>query len=101
MLARTVKPCGPDAELLASSSAEAMFGLTGPAKLQQIRKSDGGTAVHRGERGVSRKTIVQGKPGEPGLDLYARARFSCFAYETVGATRTRLSLRPLITRVAR
>src|SRR4029077_3990166 len=40
-----------------------------------------------------------GKAGCSPLNLYARVRISCtFAHETAGAARTRLSLRPLLTK---
>jgi hypothetical protein len=62
---RTAKPCGPDAATLASSSWEASFlGMTVATK-----------PVHRGELGISRKTIAQGMPdpfGEP-VVTYLRA----------------------------
>ena len=61
---RTTQPCGPDAATLASSSWEASFlGMTVATK-----------PVHRGERGVSRKTIAQGMPdpfGEPVVTILA------------------------------
>jgi hypothetical protein len=64
-LSRTAKPCGPDAATLASSSREASFlGMTVAKK-----------PVHRGELGISRKTIAQGMPdpfGEP-VVTYLRA----------------------------
>jgi hypothetical protein len=61
---RTAKPCGPDAATLASSSWEASFlGMTVATK-----------PVHRGELGISRKTIAQGMPdpfGEPVVTMLA------------------------------
>ena len=64
---RTAKPCGPGAAMLASSSWEASFlGATVARK-----------PVHRGERGVSRKTIAQGRPECFPLNLYARVRLFC------------------------
>jgi hypothetical protein len=52
---RTAKPCGPDTPTLVSSSREASFlGTT-------VARKPG----HRGERGISRKTIAQETPGVP------------------------------------
>jgi hypothetical protein len=47
---RTAKPCGPDAPTLASSSQSDL-------QVTVARKPG-----HRGERGVNRKTIAQGRP---------------------------------------
>jgi hypothetical protein len=58
LILRTVKPCGPDAPTLASSSREASF-----SRAMVARKPG-----HQGERGISRKTIAQGRPGVP-VDL--------------------------------
>jgi hypothetical protein len=54
---RTAKPCGPGAPTLASSLVEFIHKAT-------VANKPG----HRGERGISRNTIAQGKPeccGEP------------------------------------
>jgi hypothetical protein len=58
--------------------------------------------VHRGEHGISRKTIAQGMPdpfGEPVVTLLA-CLFH-FAREAAGASRTRHSLRPLRAKASR
>ena len=56
---RTAKSCGPDAPTLASSSLGS-----------KLLASDGGKkAGHRGERGISRKTIARGMPGDFRCDL--------------------------------
>jgi hypothetical protein len=61
---RTAKPCGPDAATLVSSAWEASFsGMTVATN-----------PVHRGEHGISRKTIAQGMPdpfGEPVVTILA------------------------------
>ena len=91
-LSRTVKSCGPDAPMLASSWREV------------ILANDGGNkAGHRGKREVSRKPIAQGKP-----ECF---RWTCMlvcaiflhklAHEIAGAARTRLSLRPRLWRGGR
>jgi len=52
-----------------------------------------------GERGISRKTIAQGRPDASAEPVCSCAFFSThFAHETAGAARTRSSLRPLIFR---
>ena len=87
-LKRTAKSCGPDASTLASSFCGS------------IRESDGGKKARSpGRARYKRKTIAQGKP-----DASAGPVCSCafcfvqFAHETAGAARTRLSLRPLLSR---
>jgi len=52
----------------------------------------------RGERGISRKTIARGMPGDFRCDRgdYARVLHLNFAREAAGASSTRHSLRPLI-----
>jgi hypothetical protein len=49
----------------------------------------------RGERGISRKTIAQGKPDETGEPVVPTHVLSTFAHGATGASDTRLSLRPL------
>ena len=51
---RTAKSCGPDASTLAFKSRGGIREAT------VTNKPD-----HRGEREISRKTIVQGRPGVP------------------------------------
>jgi hypothetical protein len=88
-LMRTAKLCGPDAPMLASS-----LRVNNPQAT--VAKEPG----RRGERSISRRTVAQGRPdcfGEPVVD-YARALF-LFACEAAGAASTRLSLRPLFSRV--
>jgi hypothetical protein len=54
---------------------------------------------HRGERGVSRKTVVQGMPDRFGVPVVTMlVCFSFFAREAMGAACTRHSLRPLLER---
>ena len=82
---RTAKLCGPDAPMLASS-----LRVNNPQAT--VAKEPG----HRGERRISRRTIAQGRPdcfGEPVATTLVRF---LFAREAAGASRTRLSLRPLI-----
>src|SRR5947199_2045025 len=82
---RTVKSCGPDAAVLASSCADLFL------------RSDGGKkAVHRGELAISRKAIAQGRP-ECSRCPVCSCAFSLaqIARETAGAASTRSSLRPL------
>ena len=66
LLARTAKPCGPDAPTLASS-----LRMNNPQAT--VARKPG----RRGERSISRRTVAQGRPdcfGEPVVD-YARALF--------------------------
>jgi hypothetical protein len=90
--ARTVKPCGPGAPMLASRSWEASA-----SRGQRWQKS----LAHRGERAISRKSPRR-ESRMPPLNLYARVHFLFvpFAHETAGAACTRLSLRPLCSRAA-
>ena len=89
---RTVKPCGPDAPTLASSSREAQsFSRT------MVARKPG----RQGEHGVSRKTTAQGRPDclrRTCMLVCAFLKHS-IAHETAGAARTRSSPRPL-SRVA-
>ena len=84
MLKRTVKSCGSDAPMLASSLRE------------EAQATVSNKPGHRGEREVSRKTIARGMPGDFRCDRgdYARVLFS-FAREAAGASGARHSLRPL------
>jgi hypothetical protein len=77
---RTAKPCGPDAPTLASMFTRGKV-ATKPG--------------HLGERGVSRKTIAQGRPECSGSPVVLPP---CFFHRTgpTGAIGTRLSLRPLL-----
>jgi hypothetical protein len=56
---RTAKSCGPDAPTLASSFARGNFRET------TVARKPG----HRGERGISRKTIARGMPGVSGVTV--------------------------------
>src|ERR1700743_3094374 len=53
---------------------------------------------HQGERGVSRKTIAQGRPDQPGEPVVTNSCVFYFTHEATGAAGTRLSLRPLTWR---
>ncbi len=80
---RTAKPCGPGLPTLRSSSATRFAerrGLSSP--------------VPRGERGISRSTIVQGMPDCFGVPVVTTRVLSTFVREAAGATNTRHSLRP-------
>jgi hypothetical protein len=55
---RTAKSCGPDAPTLASSSRKTLPQAT-------VAKKPG----HRGERGISRKTIARGMPDVSGVTV--------------------------------
>src|SRR5260221_14758598 len=84
VLRRTAKSCGSDAPMLASSLRE------------EAQATVSNKPGHRGERGVSRKTIARGMPGDFRCDRgdYARVLFY-FAREAAGALSARHSLRPL------
>jgi hypothetical protein len=84
-LMRTAKPCGPDAPTLASSLAE----FSARRRWQESPVTGEST-----EHAV--KTIAQGRSGEPGGPVVTMlVCFFHFAREAAGASRTRLSLRPL------
>src|SRR5438067_2898743 len=85
---RTVKSCGPDAAVLASSCADSFL------------CSDGGKrAVLRGEHEVSRKAIAQGRPECSRCPVCSCALLLAqIAHETAGAASTRSSLRPQFRR---
>ena len=57
-LPHTAKACGPDIPTLISSLAERFREAT-------VARKPG----HRGERGISRKTIARGMPGDPGVTV--------------------------------
>src|SRR4051812_27062442 len=80
---RTVKPCGPGIPELMPSAQRWIAG-------------DGGkTAGPRGERGVSRKAIAQGRP-DVRLVPVVPAACIFFCRRAMGAIGTRPSLRPLV-----
>ena len=86
---RTAKSCGSDAPIVGVKSA--------------IRSAGDGVKKrgHRGEREVSRKTIARGMPGRSGVTVVTMlVCLFYFAYEAVGASSARHSLRPLIFRGA-
>src|SRR5712672_4656264 len=86
MLMRTVKLCGSDAPMLASSLREGAQAT--------VSNKPG----HRGEREVSRKTIARGMPGETGVTVVTTlVCLFYFACEAAGASSARHSLRPLIS----
>src|SRR5438270_10807936 len=84
LLARTAKPCGPDAPTLASS-------WRSNPQATVARKPG-----HRGELGISRKPLRrQGRIVSANLWRRRSCAF-LFACEAMGAVSTRLSLRPLL-----
>jgi hypothetical protein len=95
MRMRTAKPCGPDPPMLGSSFSEiamsALWARHAEIREVTVAKKPG----HRGERGISCRTVVQGMPrccGEPAVTN------SCVFYSTheaAGAASIRHSLRPL------
>ena len=84
---RTAKSYGPDAPTLASSLRQ--------HPQATVAKKPG----HRGECEVSRKTIAQGRPVDPVEPVALPPCFFCTG--PTGAIGTRLSLRPLLWRVAK
>jgi hypothetical protein len=91
---RTAKPCGPGTRCWCQVGG----GFEGPTGFSRTANSP--TTVtrrirRRGERGISRKTIVQGMPGCSDCTcMLVCASLCIFAHETAGAACTRRSLRP-------
>jgi hypothetical protein len=81
MLARTAKPCGPDTPTLVSSWRD-VSPMTGARK-----------PGPRGEHGISRNPLAQGRPGCPAKPVVTAACFFCCT-RAMGAACTRPSLRP-------
>src|ERR1700716_2337429 len=77
--------CGPDVSTLASSRRE-------EAQMTVTNKPD-----HRGEHGISRKTIARGMPGDPGVTVVTNARAFYTTRAAAGALGARHSPRPLIS----
>jgi hypothetical protein len=89
VILRTAKSCGPDAPTLASSFARGNF------REATVARKPG----HRGERGISRKTIARGMPGDSGVTVVTTlVCFFHFAHKAAGAASARHSLRPLFSR---
>jgi hypothetical protein len=83
---RTAKPCGPDASMAGVKLAKASF------RWRRRQQSP----ILRGEHGISRRAIAQGRPDVPAEPVCSCAvSLNAFAHETAGAARTRSSLRPL------
>jgi hypothetical protein len=92
---RTAKPCGPDAPTLASSRRRRVSRVSQVMMLRITLTMVATKPGHQGERGVSRKTIAQGRPECSGSPVVLPP---CFFHRTgpTGAIGTRLSLRPLL-----
>jgi hypothetical protein len=84
---RTVKPCGP-----VPPDAGDNLRVTSPGGWRLA------SPVLQGERGISRKTIVQGMPDCFGVPVVTTRVLSTFVREAAGATNTRHSLRPPVLR---
>jgi hypothetical protein len=80
---RTVKSCGPDASMLASSLAEVRSAQPGRTKPFNPRGDGGKNADRRGDHEVNRKTIACGNAGRFRCDC---CEYSC-AYFTTMRTR--------------
>ena len=81
---RTAKPCGPDPPTLGSSLSMMID------KRRWLQ-----SPVHRGERGISRKTMAQGVPDCLGVPVVSNSCAFYLAHEAAGAHSIRHSLRPL------
>jgi hypothetical protein len=76
LIQRTAKSCGPDAPTLASSLRNQFLQAT-------VARKPG----HRGERGISRKTIARGMPGVSGVTVVTT--LVChFCFRTQGCGRS-------------
>ena len=85
---RTAKPCGPGTRCWCQA--------VGQSKADRQRRSQPRTRL-RGDHGISRKAIAQGRPGVLRCPVCSCAAFLVLtAHGTAGAARTRSSLRPLI-----
>ncbi len=86
-LRRTAKPCGPGTRCRCQAVGEAQA---------ETAATESTRTRLRGDHGISRKAIAQGRPGVLRCPVCSCAAFFVqTAHETAGAARTRSSLRPL------
>jgi hypothetical protein len=93
-LLRTAKPCGPGTRCWCQVGG-GFSNPTGGGKTFNPPMTVTRRIRRRGERGISRKTIAQGRRNAPTVPVCSCAHsFVHFAHETAGAASTRRSLRP-------